>query len=217
MAKKQKRLKKDGFLTKQDKNENNTKDSNSFIIYNGLVKEEIQSICEIFCVLQATILSMVRNAVFVLPNDKKNNIKSYNLPKKLSQLAKSGDIKVNDIQYDKPMTTKDILLCGIKDKQKKQLLEKIISKIAVLENGKKIRITLKKNAFQALNTLSQTNLKQDIAIIEQIINTINTQFIKLLPDAKRNAKKLMAQLENSRKKIPATARFEPEKNNSINQ
>ena len=207
MAKKQKELKKNGLLAKQDKNKNN-KDGGAWSIYDGLAKEELQSICELFCIIQATILSMVKNAVFVLPNDKKNNIKSYNLPKKLSQLTKSGDIKLTDIQYDKPMTTKDILLCGIKDTQKKQLLEKIISKIAVPENSKKIRIALKKNAFQTLNYASQTNLKKDIFTMEQIINTINSRFIQLLPDAKQNAKKLIVQFESSKKKIPASARFD---------
>ena len=188
--------------------EDSIENNNTFIVYNGLLQTEIRSICEMFCVIQATVLSMIKNAAFVLPNDSKNNIKSYNLPKKLSQLAKNGTINSHDIQYTEPMTTKDILLCSIKNLQRKQLLEKLISKVTASNDGVKIRITIKKSGFQKLNTASQAHLKNDVAIMEQIINAVNSRFLQLLPDAKQKAKKLMAQLENSSKKIPATARFE---------
>ena len=193
---------------KKNNNRHNDQKSAADVIYPGLLKEEIQSICEMFCVVQATILSMIRNAVFVLPNYKLHNIKSYNLPKTLSQFTKNGTIRSDNVQYDQPITTKDILLYALKNPQSKQLLEKIISKVNIPDHDTKIRITIKKNGFQNLNPASQANLKQDIAIIEQIINAVNTRFIQLLPEAKQKAQQLMAQLENSRKKIPANAKFE---------
>ena len=108
----------------------NSKDkSDSKIIkYFALSNYDINDIKKNLICFNNVVLSMIRNAVVVLPNDRKNNgVQNIN---NLYNIKKN----INDFYYEEFVDTKKVFLSCIKDKIKRHVFDNAISRLIFDDN-----------------------------------------------------------------------------------
>ena len=176
--------------------------------YNGLSKLELEEFTEMFSVFHDLILSMIRNAVHVLPTDKTNK-----KPSATAHLRVNNATKHNQ-EYEKFIDIRDVFLSCFKSEIRRELLNKAIKNFVLKQkpenkNDYLIKICIKSSFFINLDSISQGNLKNDIKILEQIINKINDSFNQLLPQAQKQG--MLAISKIRRIDIPEKAKYSGKK------
>ncbi len=167
-------------------------------VYEQLSEEDLKKFTELFETFQDTILSMIRHAVRVLPNNKNNpnpSIKAYSAIKSSSA----------DIEYEKVIDIKDIFLhCLLSEKQ--HLFFKKSLKCFVLDSKKNIRFNIKKTEYEKLDNHSKQNFVNDVKKLEKIIYNINNNFNQRLPEAKRQGMLMISKIKNL--DVPDKAKYQ---------
>ena len=166
--------------------------------YNQLSNEDLEQFKEMFATFQDLILSMIRNAVRVLPSDKNNPTPSI---KAHSQIKSSSA----DVSYDKVIDIKDIFLSCIPADEQRYFFE-ISIKCFALDAKKNIRFNIKRSVYEPLDDYSKKNFANDIKKLESIINDINNNFNQRLPEAKRQGMLMISKIKNL--DIPDKAKYQ---------
>lgn len=170
---------------------------------------ELRSIENTLCVFQELVLSMIRNAVYVLPeNDVLIKKKNINSTKKL--MASKEALK--NAEYANFINTKDVFLSSIIDGERRSFFKKTISNFTI-NNRKRIKFCIKHKNYEILDLQSKKYFSNDIRKIEKIINTINCNFIKALPAAKRRG--LMIKNKINTNIVPIKAKYNEKKKKNI--
>ena len=164
--------------------------------YNKMSNLESENFKEMFSVFQDLILSMVRNAVRVLPTDKnaKPNIKAH-----LQVTALSSSV-----YYDKFLDIKDVFLSCISNVARRSIFEKTIQGF-VVDKKQKIRFFIKKSEYQKFDGRSKKIFTSDIKLLEDIINKINDNFNLRLPEAKKQGMLAISKIKSI--DIPQKAKY----------
>lgn len=190
---------KNNILLKKNSVKNNNNSRNyANLSYLELSQEDLNGIRKILITFNDVILSMIRNAVFVLPNSNgKNNFPSLNSFLKIQE-------NINDFKYDELMNTKKIMLFGIKNIEKKMQMDNAITRL-VVDKQNKIRCVCKKSFYYSIGDIYKSDFLNDIKKIEKVVNDVNLYFKKLLPEAKICRQNLLNKIRKDI--IPKKARY----------
>ena len=166
--------------------------------YTKMSLVELESFTEMFSAFQDLILSMIRNAVRVLPKNK-----SDFKPSVMAHLQVNGATKHNQ-EYEQFLDIKDIFISCIYGTERRQIFDKTISRFVINVN-KRIKFCIKRSAYNMFNANSQRLFKEDIKKLEDIINQINDNFNVRLPEAKQQGRLMISKIR--RIDIPQKARY----------
>ncbi len=166
--------------------------------YLGMSDIELQSFRDMLHVFQKLVLSMIRNAVYALPEN--NAIKSTNSITSLSSTKKS----LKKAKYANFTDVKNVFLSCVADGKKRIFLERIIDNLTI-NNKKQIAFRIKQYIYRSLDLQSKKNLSTDIKKLEKIINTTNNDFNKMLPSAKRHG--VLVRNKINANSIPSKAKY----------
>ena len=171
--------------------------SENKISYSKMQEFEFESFKEMFSVFQDLILSMVRNAVHVLPIEKLNapSLKAHMRIKSLSK----------NVEYCKFVDVKEVFLSCIENVYRRQFLDKI-TKGFTIDDNKKIRFVILQSIYSLLSESEKKYFTKDIKRFEEIINNINDNFNQRLPEAKQQGKLMISKIR--RLDVPNTAKYQ---------
>lgn len=174
------------------------------IFYNKFSRNDKTKFLEMFVCLNNVVLAMIKSGVFVLPYDKKNNIKSSLLHKKIEQKSKQEALK--KYEYDNIISNKEALLYCIGDLEKRKLLNLLFKDIIVKKNDGSLsfKLILNKEQYSKLNENDKNIFKKDILFLEKSMNIVGNNFQKKLPIAIKKRKEILSKIRH--KKIPEKAR-----------
>ena len=182
------------------------------LVYKSCTKIGFEKFTEMFSTVQDLILAFISHGARVLPDDLKHNTPSPETHTRIIEELKrlklegeknNGKIDKNRFVYQPFYTTKDVFLSCINEAEQRKKLSSAIVGFKLNEN-KKIKIILSKKFVEKLDKNSILSFKKDITMFECIINVINNNFNKRLPEALKKGRMLIENMKTS--KIPDTAR-----------
>lgn len=186
------------------------------LVYKSCTKIGFEKFTEMFSTVQDLILAFISHGARVLPDDLKHNTPSPKAHERIVEELKKlklegekndGKVDKNRFIYQPFYTTKDVFLSCINEAEQRKKLSSAIVGFKVNES-KQIKIILSKKFVEKLDRNSILSFKNDITMFENIINVINNDFNRRLPDALKKGKMLVENMKVS--KIPDTARVEEE-------
>ena len=166
--------------------------------YNRMTSVEVENFKEMFSVFQDLILAMVRNAVRVLPKDKTNLSPSLTAHLKVNSATKHNQ------EYDKFIDIKDVFLSCISNEERRDFFAMAMLNFT-LNDKQKIKFRIKRSVHDNLDEDSRIAFKEDIILLEKIINSINDNFNLRLPEAKQQGKLMISKIR--RIDIPQKAKY----------
>ena len=178
------------------------------LVYKSCTKIGFEKFTDMFSTVQDLILAFISHGARVLPDDLKHNTPSpkahERIVEELKKLKLEGE-KSNKgrFVYQPFYTTKDVFLACINEAELRKKLSSAIVGFKLNKN-RQIKIMLSKKFVEKLDKNSILSFKNDITIFENIINVINNNFNKRLPEALNKGKLLIENMKTS--KIPDTAR-----------
>ena len=186
-------------------------------VYRKFSKQERKKIFEMLFWINNTILSMIKNGVVVLPKrqeEKKHNNdddKTYLLHEHIESISIKQALK--QYKYDNIMSKKALFLSCIKNKKKRNQLNKLIKDAVVKtkkinnKNKTSIKIAVNIENFSLLSEKEKISLKKDIFFLEKISTIINNAFIDKLPIALKQRRQKLSKITQVKKSIvPKTAK-----------
>ena len=178
------------------------------LVYKSCTKIGFEKFTEMFSTVQDLILAFISHGARVLPDDLKHNTPSpkahERIVEELKKLKLEGEKSgKRRFVYQPFYTTKDVFLSCIYGKEQRIKLSNAIVGFKINKN-KQIKIMLSKKFVEKLDRNSILSFKNDITMFENIINVINNNFNRRLPEALNKGKLLIENMKTS--KIPDTAR-----------
>ncbi len=174
------------------------------IDYNKLSNKDKRAFLDMFFCLNNVILAMVKSGIYVLPNDKKNNIKSSLLHKKIEQKSKQEALK--KYEYDNIISQKEALLYCIGDLQRREILNLLIKDIILIQKNNNYisKLIINKQLYFCMKEYAKENFKKDIFFVEHTINIVNNHFKNKLPIAIKKRKEILSKITH--KVVPEKAK-----------
>ena len=163
-----------------------------------LVKKDLLVFYKMISAFQDLVLSMVRNAAFVLPSGKNSVLPSS----KMHEI-----VNKKNFSYQQPIATRDVFLYCLPQKSRK-FYSRLIQNVAV-KNGK-IAINVNKKELEKLDKNVQLQIVKSLALCANIMNITNRGFQRKLPEAKRQCGALIKRIK-PRERIPEKARCKQRK------
>ena len=158
-----------------------------------LLRSDLFVFYKMISVFHELVLSMVRNAVFVLPNSKNRvapNSKMHEI------------INKQDFSYKQSIATRDIFLFCL-PKQSRKFYDRLIQNIVV--KNSKIAITIDKTEIMKFNEKQRVKILKNLSLFVKIMNKTNNDFQRKLPEAKLQGKALIKSIK-PRGQIPEKAK-----------
>ncbi|MBR1428895.1 MAG: hypothetical protein IJ590_01430 [Rickettsiales bacterium] len=158
-----------------------------------LSKDDFLVFYKMVFAFQELVLSMVRNAAFVLPNAKNSALPSS----KMHEI-----VNKKNFSYNKPIATRDVFLYCLPCKSRKfygQLIQDVVVK------NDKIAILVNHDEVDKLNEKMQLQILKNLLLCANIINITNRDFQRKLPEAKQQGRALIRSIK-PRRQIPEKAR-----------
>ncbi|GEM_PF-3002444 len=176
-----------------------TKEGRQTDIQVCFAKNDLLVFFKMISAFQELVLSMVRNAAFVLPSDKNNST----LPSaKLHEI-----VNRKNFSYQQPIATRDVFLCCLPCKSRK-IYDKLIQDVVVKNN--KIAIIINHDEVGKLNKKKQVQILKNLVFCAKIMNITNQDFQRKLPMAKQQGRALAESIK-PRGRIPEKARCKQRK------
>ena len=163
-----------------------------------LLKKDLLVFYKMVFAFQELVLSMVRNAAFVLPSSKNSVIPSS----KMHEI-----VNKESFSYRQPIATRDVFLYCLPQKSRR-FYDKFIQDIAV-KNGK-IAINVNKKELAKFDEKVQLQIVKSLMLCADIMNITNRDFQRKLPAAKQQGKALIKRIK-PRRQIPEKARCKQRK------
>ena len=163
-----------------------------------LVKNDLLVFYKMIFAFQELVLSMVRNAAFVLPSSKNSALPSS----KMHEI-----VNKENFSYRQPIATQDVFLYCLPQKSRR-FYDKLIQDIAV-KNGR-IAININRTELEKLDKKMQLQIVKSLALCADIMNITNRDFQRKLPEAKRQGRALIKSIKPPRQ-IPEKARCKQRK------
>lgn len=163
-----------------------------------LLKNDLLVFYKMVFAFQELILSMVRNAAFVLPSSKNSAFPSS----KMHEI-----INKKDFSYNQPIATRDVFLYCLPQKSR-QFYDKLIQNITV-KNGR-IAINIDRTELAKFDKKLQLQIVKSLVLCADIMNITNRDFQHKLPEAKRQGRALIKSIK-PRQQIPEKARCKQRK------
>lgn len=163
-----------------------------------LLKKDFLVFYKMIFAFQELVLSMVRNAAFVLPSSKNSALPSS----KMHEI-----VNKKNFSYQQPIATRDIFLYCLPQKSR-QFYDKLIQNITV-KNGK-IAININKKELLKFDEKIQVQILKNLLLCANIMNITNRDFQRKLPDAKQQGRALIKSIK-PRRQIPEKARCKQRK------
>lgn len=170
-----------------------TKEGRQTDIQVCFAKNDLLVFFKMISAFQELVLSMVRNAAFVLPSDKNNST----LPSaKLHEI-----VNRKNFSYQQPIATRDVFLFCLPCKSRK-IYDKLIQNITV-KNGR-IAILINKEELAKFNEKVRLKIVKSLVLCAEIMNITNRDFQRKLPMAKQQGRALAKSIK-PRGRIPEKA------------
>lgn len=163
-----------------------------------LLKKDLLVFYKMVLAFQELVLSMVRNAAFVLPSGKNSALPN-------SQMHEIVNKK--NFSYQQPIATRDVFLYCLPQKSRR-FYDKFIKDIAV-KNGR-IAININRTELEKFDKKLQLQIVKSLVLCADIMNITNRDFQRKLPEAKRQGKALIKSIKH-RRQIPERARCKQRK------
>ena len=163
-----------------------------------LVKNDLLVFYKMVFAFQELILSMVRNAAFVLPSSKNRAAPSS----KMHEI-----VNKENFSYQQPIATRDVFLYCLPQKSRR-FYDKLIQNITV-KNGR-IAILINKEELAKFDKKMQLQIVKSLVLCADIMNITNRDFQHKLPEAKRQGRALIKSIKQ-RRQIPERARCKQRK------
>ena len=163
-----------------------------------LLKKDLLVFYKMIFAFQELVLSMVRNAAFVLPSSKNSAFPSS----KMHEI-----INKKDFSYNQPIATRDVFLYCLPQKSRR-FYNKLIQDVAV-KNGK-IAINIDKTELAKFDKRVQLQIVKSLVLCADIMNITNRDFQRKLPEAKQQGRALIKSIK-PRQQIPEKARCKQSK------
>ena len=163
-----------------------------------LLKNDLLVFYKMIFAFQELVLSMVRNAAFVLPSSKNSALSSS----KMHEI-----VNKENFSYRQPIATRDVFLYCLPQKSRR-FYDKFIQDIAV-KNGR-IAININRTELEKLDKKMQLQIVKSLVLCADIMNITNRDFQRKLPEAKRQGKALIKCIKPPRQ-IPEKARCKQRK------
>ena len=176
-----------------------TKEGRQTDIQVCFTKSNLLVFFKMISAFQELVLSMVRNAAFVLPSGKNSVLPS----------SKMHEIVNNkNFSYQQPIATRDVFLYCL-PKKSRRFYDKLIQNITV-KNGK-IAINVNKKELAKFDKKVQLQIVKSLMLCADIMNITNRDFQRKLPAAKQQGKALIKRIKPRRQQIPEKARCKQRK------
>lgn len=163
-----------------------------------LLKKDLLVFYKMIFAFQELVLSMVRNAAFVLPSSKNSALPSS----KMHEI-----INKKDFSYSQPIATRDVFLYCLPKKTRK-FYSKLVQDVAV-KNGR-IAINIDRTELEKLDKKLQLQIVKSLLLCADIMNITNRDFQRKLPEAKQQGRALIKSIK-PRQQIPEKARCKQRK------
>ena len=163
-----------------------------------LLKNDLLVFYKMVFAFQELVLSMVRNAAFVLPSSKNSALPSS----KMHEI-----VNKENFSYQQPIATRDVFLYCLPQKSRR-FYDKLIQNIAV-KNGK-IAININKKELAKFGEKVQLQIVKNLVLCAGIMNITNRDFQHKLPEAKQQGRALIKSIK-PRQQIPEKARCKQRK------
>ncbi len=163
-----------------------------------LVKKDLLVFYKMIFAFQELVLSMVRNAAFVLPSSKNSALPSS----KMHEI-----VNKKNFSYQQPIATRDLFLFCLPRKSRR-FYSKLIQDVAV-KNGR-IAINVDRTELAKFNEKVRLKIVKSLVLCAEIMNITNRDFQRKLPEAKRQGRALIKSIKQ-RRQIPEKARCKQRK------
>lgn len=163
-----------------------------------LLKKDLLVFYKMVFAFQELVLSMVRNAAFVLPSSKNSAAPSS----KMHEI-----VNKENFSYQQPIATRDVFLYCLPRKSR-QFYDKLIQNITV-KNGR-IAINIDRTDLEKFDEKVQLQIVKSLLICADIMNITNRDFQRKLPEAKQQGRALIKSIK-PRRQIPEKARCKQRK------
>lgn len=158
-----------------------------------LLKKDLLVFYKMIFAFQELVLSMVRNAAFVLPSGKNSALPSS----KMHEI-----VNKKKFSYQQPIATRDVFLYCLPQKSRR-FYDKLIRDIAV-KNGR-IAINIDRTELAKFDKKLQLQIVKSLVLCADIMNITNRDFQRKLPEAKQQGRALIKSIK-PRRQIPEKAR-----------
>ena len=129
-----------------------------------LLKEDLLVFYKMIFAFQELILSMVRNAAFVLPSSNNSVLPSSKMHKVINK---------KNFSYQQPIATREVFLYCLPNKSRK-FYAQLIHNVAV-KNGK-VAINVNKKELEKFDKKVQLRIVKNLVICSNIMNIANNDF-----------------------------------------
>lgn len=163
-----------------------------------LLRSDLLVFYRMISAFQELVLSMVRNAAFVLPDGKNSALPSS----KMHEI-----VNKKNFSYNQPIATREIILLCLPQKSR-HIYDKLIQDIAA-KNGK-IAINVNKKELAKFDKRAQVQMLKSLLVCSEIMNITNRDFQRKLPEAKQQGRALIKSIK-PRRQIPQKARCKQRK------
>ena len=163
-----------------------------------LLKEDLLVFYKMIFAFQELILSMVRNAAFVLPSSNNSVLPSS----KMHEI-----VNKKNFSYQQPIATREVFLYCLPNKSRK-FYAQLIHNVAV-KNGK-VAINVNKKELLKFDEKIQVQILKNLLLCASIMNITNRDFQRKLPEAKQQGRALIKRIK-PRRQIPEKARCKQRK------
>lgn len=163
-----------------------------------LIKKDLLVFYKMIFAFQELVLSMVRNATFVIPSSKNSVFPSSKMHEIVNE---------KNFSYQQPIATREVFLYCLPQKSRR-FYDKLIQDIAV-KNGR-IAINVNKKELAKFGEKVQLQIVKSLALCADIMNITNRDFQRKLPEAKRQGRALIKSIK-PRQQIPEKARCKQRK------
>lgn len=163
-----------------------------------LSKNDLFVFYKMIFAFQELVLSMVRNAAFVMPSSKNSALPNANMHEIVNK---------KNFSYQQPIATRDVFLYCL-PRRSRTFYDKLIQDVAV-KNGK-ITILVNHDKVAELNEKIQVQILKNLLLCANIMNITNQDFQRKLPAAKQQGRALIKRIK-PRRQIPEKARCKQRK------
>jgi len=163
-----------------------------------LLKGDLLVFYKMIVAFQELVLSMVRNAAFVLPSSKNRAAPSS----KMHEI-----VNKENFSYQQPIATRDVFLYCLPQKSRR-FYDKLIQNITVKKG--RIAINIDKKELAKFDEKIQLQIVKSLVLCANIMNITNRDFQRKLPEAKQQGRVLIRSVKQ-RRQIPEKARCKQRK------
>ena len=163
-----------------------------------LLKNDLLVFYKMIFAFHEVVLSMVRNAAFVLPSSKNSALPSS----KMHEI-----VNKKNFSYQQPIATRNVFLYCLPQKSRR-FYDKLIQDV-VVKNGR-IAIDIDRMELAKLDKKVQLQIVKSLVLCAEIMNITNRDFQRKLPEAKQQGRALIKSIK-PRGRIPEKARCKQRK------